>query len=97
MCVCLEDGGRGGIHTQKRGHVCCRVVAAVTNLPGPPDGSSSKVTEPWLDKHRSPVSISHPVHFGKTWLFQVALGPGKKKVEEEEEGGKEGRRATRET
>lgn len=61
--------------------MCCRVVVvAVTNLPGPPDGSRSKVTELWLDKHRSPASISHPVHFGNTWLFLGALGPGKKRV-----------------
>lgn len=72
--------------------MCCRVVAAVTNLPGPPDGSRSKVTELWLDKHRSPASISHPVHFGNTWLFLGALGPGKKKKEEEEEGGERGRK-----
>lgn len=66
--------------------MCCRVVVvAVTNLPGPPDGSRSKVTELWLDKHRSPASISHPVHFGNTWLFLGALGPGKKRV-----GGGEG-------
>lgn len=74
---------------KKKGHVCCRVVAAVTNLPGPQDGSKSKVTELWLDKHRSPASISHPVHFGNTWLFLGALGPGKKKEEEEGAKGKE--------
>lgn len=62
--------------------MCCRVVVvvAVTNLPGPPDGSRSKVTELWLDKHRSPASISHPVHFGNTWLFLGALGPVKNRV-----------------
>lgn len=62
---------------KKRGMCGCRVVAAVTNLPEPPDGSRSKVTELWLDKHRSPASISHPVHFGNTWLFLGALGPQK--------------------
>lgn len=53
--------------------MCSRAVAAVTNLPGPPDGNRSKVTELWLDKHRSPTSISYPVHFGNTWLFPATL------------------------
>lgn len=70
--------------------MCCRVVAAVTNLPGPQDGSRSKVTELWLDKHRSPASISHPVHFGNTWLFLGALGLGKKEEEEGARGKEEG-------
>lgn len=77
--------------------MCCRAVAAVTNLPGPPDGNRSKVTELRLDKHRSPASISYPVHFGNTWLFLATLdqrknieaegGTGKK---DEEAGGEEG-------
>ena len=75
MCVCVS-----GCAHRKKGHVCCRVVDAVTNLPGPPDGSRRKVTELWLDKHRSPASISHPVHFGNTWLLLGALGPEKREV-----------------
>lgn len=85
-CVCVD------MHTERKGHVCCRVVAAVTNLLGPPDGSRSKVTELWLDKHRSPASISHPVHFENTWLFLGALGPGKKERGEEGAKGEEGRK-----
>lgn len=73
-CVCVHM--RVWKCAQKKRDMCgCRVVAAVTNLPGLPDGSRSKVTELWLDKHRSPASISHPVHFGNTWLFLGALGP----------------------
>ena len=60
VCVCVW------MCTLKKGHVCSRVVDAVTNLPRPPDGSRSKVTELLLDKHRSPASISHPLHFGNT-------------------------------
>lgn len=84
MFVCVDTC------TQEKEHVCCRAVAAVTNLPGPPDGNRSKVTELWLDKHRNPASISYPVHFGNTWLFLAALGPRKK---EEAKGakGEEGR------
>lgn len=91
VCNCVYGCAHG-----KRGHVCCRVVVvAVTNLPGPPDGSRSKVTELWLDKHRSPASISHPVHFGNTWLFLGALGPGKKRVAVGG-GGQQGERRGRE-
>lgn len=67
------------VHAEK-GHVCCIVVSAVTNLLGPPDGSKSKVTELRLDKHRSPASISYPVHFGNTWLFLGAQGAEKEGV-----------------
>lgn len=90
LSVCVHVFVCVGMCTQEKGHVCCRAVAAVTNLPGPPDGNRSKVTELWLDKHRNPASISYPVHFGNTWLFLAALGPRKK---EEAEGakGEEGR------
>lgn len=67
--------------------MCCRAVAAVTNLPGPPDGNRSKVTELWLDKHRSPASISYPVHFGNTWLFLATLDQRKKRNIVAGEGG----------
>lgn len=63
--------------TQEKGQVCCRAADAVTNLPVPPDRSRNKVTELWLDKHRSPASISHPVHFRNTWLSLGSLGPEK--------------------
>lgn len=77
LCVCaLKKEAR-----------CCRAVAAVTNLPGPPDGNRSKVTELWLDKHRSPASISYPVHFGNTWLFLVTLDQ-RKNIEAEGVGRK---------
>lgn len=47
------------------------------------------MTELWLDKHRSPASISYPVRFGNTWLFFLAAGG-----QREEAGGgeKEGAR-----
>lgn len=48
----------------------------------PTDGNRSKVTELWLDKHRSPASISYPVRFGNTWLFFLAAAG-----QREEEGG----------
>lgn len=76
---------------KKGGAQCCRAVATVTNLLGPLEGNRSKVTELWLDKHRSSASISYPVHFGNTWLFLVALGPKKIKKEERRKGQK-GRR-----
>lgn len=68
--------------------MCCRAVAAVTNLPGPPDGNRSKVTELRLDKHRSPASISYPVHFGNTWLFLATLDQRKNIEAERGKGGK---------
>jgi len=90
VCVCVWGGGAHG----RTGGMCAAGLLLLSPIcRGPPDGSGSKVTELWLDNHRSPASISHPVHFGNTWLFLGALGPGKEK---EECGGKKGRKGERE-
>lgn len=70
VCVCADVG----VHLRKGG-MCAAGLLLLLLSPiwwGPPDGNRSKVTELWLDKHRSPASISYPVRFGNTWLFFLA-------------------------